>query len=207
MTHPFDVRRAFAAAAIMAMIVSAGCQRTPEAPRTSGSETAAPAVTDHDHGHDHDHEHADHDHDHGDHAQPRTLSEGTKQLAALAASVKQHLAAEAREDADAMVHELGHLLEDLPELVRTSDLAVDAKAAATKALDELSECFMAVDESLHGEPGQGKPPAEVHASVAKQIEAAIAALESAGAAKAAAVEDDAAAIIREAQGKTGRDEK
>lgn len=201
MTQPLDVRRTFAAVAVSATITIAGCSRAPEAPQTSAPKPAAPA------GHDGDHDHDDHGHDHGDHEHPRTLSAGARRLAVLAASVKDHLAAEARDDADAAVHDMGHLLEDLQELVRTSDLAVDAKAAATKALDDLFECFDALDASLHAEPGKGESPAEVHASVARRIGAAIGALEAAGAAKAAAVEDDAAAIIRDAEARKKKEQE
>lgn len=213
---PFDVRRPCIAAAICAAIGLAGCSRAPEAPRSAGSKPAVPAGHDDDHGgHDHaaaDHDHGehDHDHDHGDHEHPRTLSEGVKNLAALAASVKQHLAAESRDEADEAVHGLGHLLEDLQGLVRTSDLAAEAQAAATKALDELFECFATLDAALHAEPGTGDAPADVHASIAKRIEAAIGALESAikpGKTPAAAGEDPAAAIIREAEATRSKGEE
>lgn len=207
MTSPFDVRRPLAVIAIMAAIVIAGCSRAPEAPRTAGSKPAAPAV------HDHaatDHDHDDHDHDHGDHEHPRTLADGAKRLVTLAATVKKHLATEAREDADTAVHDMGHLLEDLQGLMRTSNLAADAKAAATRALDELFECFDVLDAALHAEPGEGEPPAAVHASVAKRIEAAIGALTTAietGTTPAAAVEDEAAAIIRDAEARRRKEQE
>lgn len=183
MTMPSVVRRISAPVAVVAMVY-AGCARPPEAPPAAASKP--PAATghdaDHDHAHDdHDHAHDDHDHAHGDdHEHPQTLAEGVTRLAALAGSVKEHLAADARDDADEAVHDMGHLLEDLHELVRTSDLAADAKAAATRALDELFECFNALDEALHAKPGEGEPPVAVHATVAERIEAAIEALAGPG---------------------------
>lgn len=205
MTPAFHPRRTIAALAILATSAIVGCSRAPEAPPRADSKPAAAddrdrAATD-----------EAHDHDHGDHAPPKTLADGVKRLTAAAADVKKHLAADARADADTAVHDMGHLLEDLQECVRTSELAADAKAAATKSLDELFDCFGKLDEALHADTGTGTPAAEVHASVATRIEAAIGALEAAGAAKAGGtqdpdakagdVDDAAAAIIREAQDK------
>lgn len=217
MTSLCEVRRLSIAAAISAAIAFAGCSRAPESPPKAESKPAAPAGHDDDHvGHGHaavDHDHADHDHvdhDHADHDHPRTLPEGVAHLATLAASVKQHLAAESRDDADAAVHGLGHLLEDLQGLVRTSDLAGEAKAAATKALDDLFECFDALDAALHAEPGSVDSPASVHAAAAKRIEAAIGALKTAiepGQAPAAAGDDPAAAIIREAEARRRKEQE
>lgn len=148
--------------ACLAFVGSPGCAPPPAAP-TKPPATKPPA--DHDHGHDHD-----------DHAHPETLAEGVAALAKVAADVKTHLAAGSRDAADEAVHALAHLLEDLQGLVRKSELAEEGKAAATKALDELFDCFDKLDAALHAKEGEGEPPAEVHASVADRIEAAIKAL-------------------------------
>lgn len=208
MTTSFNLRSTIAATATLAVGAIVGCSRAPETPPRAEARPAAAAG----HTHDHDHDHG-HDHGHDDHAPLKTLAEGAKRLTAAAAAVKKHLAADSRADADTAVHDMGHLLEDLQEFVRTSDLAADAKAAATKALDDLFDCFGTLDEALHADPGTGTPAAEVHASVATRIEAAIGALEAAGATPAggskdpdakttnpkdADGEDPVAAIIREA---------
>lgn len=144
--------------------------------------------------HDHDH------HDHGHHAHPKTLAEGVAELEKVAQAVKNHLAADGRKAADDAVHALGHLLEDAQGLVRTSTLAADAKAAATKSLDELFECFDSLDTALHAEPGEGAAPADVHGSLAPRIKDALEVLRGAAIPKAAG-EDPAAAIILDAQKK------
>lgn len=201
-------------------VALAGCPLgcTP-APTTPPAATTKPA--DHD---DHDHDHpapaakqpadagkaaakpAADDHDHADHDHPKTLAEGVAALGKAAAAVKDHLAADARDKADDAVHDLGHLLEDVQGLVGTSDLAADAKKAASAALDDLFDCFDKLDTALHAEPGKGDSPAEVHASLAERVEAAIKALTGAvakpAAPPAAAASDDddeAAAIIRSAK--------
>lgn len=166
-------------AAIIAGLALCGCNDAPVRPAPTAAKPAA-VGHDHDHGDDHDHDHAPaKDHDHGGHAHPGTLAEGVDALAEVAAGLKDHLAADAREAADDAVHGLGHLLEDVQGLVNESALADDAKAAATKALDDLFESFGKLDEALHAEPGKGDSPADVHASIAKRVEDAIAALRAA----------------------------
>lgn len=145
--------------------VASGCGPAPEPAVTS-----PPAAVQ---GHDHEHHHA---HDSHDHEEPGTLAAGIAELASALAAVKAHLAADARAEADDAVHAVGHLLEDLQGLVRTSNLAEDATKAANAALDELFECFGELDSALHGEPGQGPSPAEAHASIAARVDEAIEAL-------------------------------
>lgn len=180
--------------ALLAAGACVGCSQATAPP-------AKPAAA-HDHDDDGD---QDHHHDHDE--QPTTLAEGLRKLPGLARSVKDHLAADDRDEADEAVHALGHLLESLQGRLGTSGLTADAKAAATKALDELFECFDKVDAAFHQEPGQGKPPAEVHAAVAERIERAIESLSRACSAAATDAEDEAATIIRESEPGRGREEK
>lgn len=203
-----------AIAAIVVLFGLWGCSR-PAAPPVTKPAVATPIITDgppasppaHDDDHDHDHHdhddhahgHHDHDRDHADHDHPDTVAEGVAELRAICARVKEHLAADDRDAADDSVHGLGHQLEDLQGLVRTSGLAADAKKAATKAIDDLFDCFDKLDTALHAKPGESTSAAEVHASIAARVEAAIKALEEIAKPAAAAVEDEAAAIIRDAK--------
>jgi hypothetical protein len=157
-----------------------GCAPAAKAPAAAKSA----AAHDHDHdGHgDHaDHDHDDHDHDHGDddHDHPETLAEGIAAIEAAADEVSKHLAAGANDKADGVVHGMGHLLEDLHGLLPKEDLSAEAKAAVTKALDELFDCFDKLDTALHAPAGKGESPAEVHETVAARVEAAIKALKEA----------------------------
>jgi hypothetical protein len=122
--------------------------------------------------------HDDHGHDHG-HDHPETLAEGVAGLRKLFAGLKVTLAAEKvdADDADEVVHGIGHLLEDLRGIAAKATLGDEAKAAATKALDELEDCFGKVDEAFLDGDDQAQPPAQVLASVAERIEAAIKSLE------------------------------
>lgn len=167
-----------------------GCAPAPSAPPAAAPAPAA-AHQDHD----------DHDHGHGDHAHPETLADGVAALEQAAAGVKDHLAAGSREAADDAVHSLGHMLEDVQGLVRKSALAEEAKSSATRALDDLFECFDTLDTALHAEPGAGRSPAEVHQSIAERIAAALAALRAAAEGKPAAAAPGAGIDVAAVRGK------
>lgn len=143
------------------IVVAAGCAPAPGPVKPSGQ--GKQAKTD-DHGH---------DHGHADHAHPETLAAGLVELEAIATAVKTHLDAGARGKADKAVHMVGHLVEDLRGLLPKEKLSAEAQAAAGKALDEIFDAFDTLDTALHAAEGKSKPPAEVHASVADRIAAAI----------------------------------
>lgn len=176
-------------------VIVAGCAPAAAPPRTVAGD---------DHGHEKGHDHG-HDHGHG-HDHPTTLAAGLEELEKLVGIVGEKLGADAKDAADEAVHAAGHLLEDLRGLLQKEELAADVKEAGGKALDELFACFDKLDTALHAEPGKGDSPAEVHASLAERVEAAIKALTGAvakpAAPPAAAASDDddeAAAIIRSAK--------
>lgn len=123
-------------------------------------------------GHDHDH-----GHDHDEHDRPESFAAGVAQLQATVAAVKDHLAVGATDAADDAVHTLGHLIEDVQGLLSKEKLGEEAKAAASKALDELFECFDKLDTAIHAPEGKSQPPAEVHASLTERIDAAIKSLQ------------------------------
>jgi hypothetical protein len=123
------------------------------------------------HVHDQDDDHDD------DHAHPATLAEGVAALRKLATDIGTKLAEGSRDDADDIVHDLGHTLEDLPALAAKAKLSAAAAETANKAIGELEQCFGKLDEALHAAEGQGESPAEVHASLKDRIEAALKALE------------------------------
>lgn len=141
----------------------AATEQKPAAPESAAA--AAKADTDK---HDHD--------DHADHEHPQTLAAGVAELETTLESLGKHLAADAKDEADDAVHAVGHLLEDLEGLVAKGSLEADAKAAASKAIAELYECFDKLDVAFHAAEGESEPPAKVHASLAERIAAAVKAL-------------------------------
>ena len=117
-----------------------------------------------------DHEH---DHDHGDHDEPESVAEGLAQLEKLCADVKAHLAAGDHEKADGPVHMVGHLLEDLGELVAKEKPA--AEAEAKQALEAIFESFDKLDTVIHGADEEARKKLD-YAEHAPAIEAALAKL-------------------------------
>ena len=168
MTRPKPRPLPWALSSLLAITAGGGC--TPPA--------APPAAREHvheNHGHDDHAAHDDHGHDHGheEHDAADSVAEGVERLEKLAAEVKAGLAAGSTERADTAVHAVGHLLEDLQGLLPQEKLSPAAEGAATKALDELYECFDKLDTALHAAEGTSDSPAEVHASLAERIDAAI----------------------------------
>lgn len=137
----------------MVLGVVVGC--APATPPARQSAPAAAASGDHDH--------AEHAHDH-DHAGPASFAEGVAKLETLS----EELAASMSDEA---VHGIGHLLEEVRELAAKAGLPGDGPAAATKALDELEECFGKVDEAFHS-GDEKSDPKQVLESVKERIEAA-----------------------------------
>ena len=149
-----------AAVAIASLVFVTGC-----APSTPTAPAAAKPVASHD-----DH---DHDHDHGDHEEPETVAEGLTQLEKLCADVKAHLAAGDHEKADGPVHMVGHLLEELGELVAKEKPAIGAEAK--KALEAIFESFDKLDTVIHGADEEARKKLD-YAEHAPAIEAALAKL-------------------------------
>ena len=155
-----------AAVAIAYLAFVTGC--VPSAPTAPASTRVAA-----DHDHDHDHDKDDHDHDHGDHDEPETVAAGIAQLEKLCADAKAHLAAGDHDKADGPVHMVGHLLEDLGELITKEKPAVEAEAR--KALDAVFECFDKIDSAIHAADEEARKKLD-YAEHAPAIDAAIAKL-------------------------------
>jgi hypothetical protein len=157
----FVVRPSFPCVVAVGM-VCVGCAPAPAPVKPAASQGQKATHDDHHHGHGHE-----------DHAHPETLAAGLAELEGIATAVKTHLDAGARDKADKAVHMVGHLVEDLRGLLPKENLSAEAQAAAGKALDEIFDAFDTLDVALHAAEGKSKPPAEVHASVAEKINAAI----------------------------------
>lgn len=125
-----------------------------------------------------DDHHDDHGHDHAaEHDHPETLAAAVAELEALTKDVAEKLAGDAQEAADHAVHSAGHLIDDVRDLLAKETLTTDAKEAATKALDEIYECFDKLDVALHSKAKEGaETVAEIHASIADRVAEAVKAL-------------------------------
>ena len=145
-----------------AVISLAGCG-------ASGTTASTPPAEKHDHDH-HDHEHGD---EHG-HAHPESLAEALTEVEELHAKIKTAVAADDLETADPPLHELGHLLEELPELAQKESLSEEDQQQVKQAADSLMDSYGAFDERIHGGESKGKSYDEV----ADQIDEAISKLKA-----------------------------
>lgn len=162
-----------------------GCGPAAKPPVVAAKPAAPHAEADHDHADHEGHGHADHapaandhGHDHAaEHDHPETLAAAVAELEALTKDVAEKLAGDAQEAADHAVHAAGHLIEDVRDLLAKETLTAEAKEAATKAVDEIFECFDKLDVALHSKAKEGaETVAEIHASIADRVAEAVKAL-------------------------------
>jgi hypothetical protein len=110
--------------------------------------------------HDHDHEGETHD------DTPKSYGEAVASLAAFRDTIRDTFAAKDDDKAHELLHEVGHLLEHLPELAQKHSPPIDS-AAVKKDADELFGLFGKVDEKMHGAEGA------TYADVADKIDAVV----------------------------------
>ena len=108
------------------------------------------------------------------HAAPKSLDGALKQLDELRTAVKTAFSAGDLEKADGPVHEVGHLLEALPELAVNESLSEANQQQVEQAVDSLMASFAALDERVHGGDAAGKSYDEV----ASEIDEALAKLKA-----------------------------
>lgn len=157
-----------------AMVVSlaAGLLGTSGCAPATAPVAVKPSTAEHEHGHgEDDHDDHDHDHDHDDHDHPATVADGLDELESVCRQVKESLAAGDLGKADDAVHMAGHLVEDLHKLVADWK----PETGATKALDDIFECFDAMDTVLHSGDEESARKLD-YATYGPRIEAAIEAL-------------------------------
>lgn len=176
---------------LSALAVFVGCDQAP-------TESDTTAQAEHDHGHSHDHgdehdhedghdhgehghdEHGGHDHgEHGDdehdHEGPESFAEALASVTSMKTTICKAFADETPDAAHDELHEIGHLLEEIPELAAKVDgISKEQIAKVEAAVEKLFEGFGELDHTLHD------TSAEVDvAALEKQLTDAISELESA----------------------------
>jgi hypothetical protein len=132
------------------LMIGVGCQR--------------PATVDSDHGH----SHAEHDHAH-------TYAEAITEIKELRETVQNAFAAGTGADADGSLHEIGHLLEDLPRLARDAGLDRDQVIAVRETSDRVFDAYGELDTAIHS--GEEIPDG-IYEGVAETIDSGISELEA-----------------------------
>jgi hypothetical protein len=96
-----------------------------------------------------------------------TLADAVKELEGICSTIKAAFAKDDAEAAHGPMHEIGHVLEEIPNLTDKSTLEDAGKEEVKKAAATLFEAFNAVDESMHGSGGKK------YSDVADSIDAAL----------------------------------
>ncbi|MEM8736246.1 MAG: hypothetical protein AAGG44_18595 [Planctomycetota bacterium] len=171
-----------------AMLAFVGCDQAPtESDSTAHAEHDHDEHAGHDHdahaghdhdghaGHDHD-DHAGHDHDgHADHDDdaPESFAEALTSITSMKSNICKAFANKTPDDAHDELHEVGHLLEEMPSLAaKVEGISKEQLAKVEAAVEELFDGFSELDGTLHG-------GADVDvAALEKQLTDAIGALEA-----------------------------
>ncbi len=142
----------------VSLMFSAGCgESSPKEQHTGGEE----------HGHDHDHGH--------DHA-PATLKEGIAKLTTLRNTMRDAFGKNDPDAAHGPLHEVGHVLEAIPELAKKENLSAGSQATIETAVNTLMDAFGAVDKTMHGQ--EGSTYSEESAKIDAAMESLVAATEA-----------------------------
>jgi hypothetical protein len=119
------------------------------------------------------HNHDDLKGDHDDEEEPpSTFAEAVQQIASLRDQIKEAFAGDDLNEADHAVHEIGHVFKHVAPLASKEGLSDEQQKHVSDAVDQLFECFGAIDKKLHGREGKS------YAEVEEQVDGAIAMLQS-----------------------------
>lgn len=116
----------------------------------------------------HDHDHSSHGEDRG-HVHAESYAEALTQVEKLQAEVKAAFSADELSKADGPVHEIGHLLEALPDLARKESLSELDRQQVENSAGALMDRFGELDERIHGGSSAGKAYDEVASSIAEAM--------------------------------------
>lgn len=114
-------------------------------------------------------EHDHHGHPHG----PETLKDALAELTTLRNTIRDAFAEDDADTAHGPLHEVGEILEAIPELAKKENVSAENQAAAKTAVDALMDAFGAVDKTLHGQ--EGSTYSEVSATIDSTLTALTAA--------------------------------
>ena len=83
----------------------------------------------------------------------RSFSQAVKRLIAMNERIRESFAAGDTESAHGTLHQIGHVLEEISELVHQEELPMGQILAVEMARDRLFTAFGNIDKTLHGRKG------------------------------------------------------
>lgn len=132
-----------------------------------------------DHGHDHGHEHG---HDHGHPERPETLQAAIAELVVIRDSIRTSMENEDPESAHDPLHQVGFLLQGMPDLAADTDLPESEWNSINEQVERLLDAFDELDLAFHDD----SDPQAVYESTSSVIDKGVAAMQ----AKLALLEDE-----------------
>ncbi len=123
----------------------------------------------------HDHDHESQGDSHG-HTTSKSLADMVVKVEKLSSTIQEAFTSGDIEKGHGPLHEIGHLLEALPEIAAKESLGSGQQEQLKEAVDSLMDSFGTLDERLHSGGNDGKSIDEV----AAQIEAAMFKLKAVG---------------------------
>ena len=151
------------------VLVLIGCGSTDQSVSDSSSQSSA--VEDHAHDdHDgHDHDHDDHGgHDHEESGQPESFAEAISQIDDMGSKITAAFAKGEPDDAHDELHDIGHMIESLPELAKKAGLPEPKQEKVGEATEALMDAFGELDGTLHG--GEKVDVEKISTTISAQIE-------------------------------------
>ncbi len=150
----FD-RRAMFLGLFCSLSVFAGCEDGPKP-----KDIATVPGHDHEHGHEHEHTY-------------ESVKDAVEELVALRNTIRDAFGKNDPDGAHDPLHEVGHILEAIPEQANKDNLGAEKVAAIKASCDVLMDAFGAVDKTMHGQEGSS------YSEVSAKIDAAVAELQKA----------------------------
>jgi len=149
----------------VALVVAlAGCDAS--VPSTVGGNSQDAGIEDHDHDHDRgDHAHDEHDHEGDGH--PESISQAVDQIKEMGDKIITAFADGSPDDAHDELHEIGHVIERLPELATKASLTADQEQKVGEITEALMDAFGELDGTLHG--GEDVAVDEISEKISTQI--------------------------------------
>lgn len=118
----------------LSLLVGSGCSDTSKNEPVESSQN---------HGHDHE------EHDHG----PESLKDALAELTSLRNTIRDSFAKNDQDAAHGPLHEVGAILEAIPELAKKEKISTENQSAIETAVNTLMDAFGNVDKTMHGQEG------------------------------------------------------
>ena len=129
-----SLRHTWSITLTLSLLVGSGC---------SDATKNEPVESSQNHGHDHE------EHDHG----PESLKDALAEATSLRDTIRDSFAKNDQDAAHGPLHDVGAILEAIPELAKKEKVSTENQAVIETAVNTLMDAFGNVDKTMHGQEG------------------------------------------------------